>query len=46
MTPKPLGLGYDVGRFVGAVALGVLAWGSLWWLLRTAVEVAVREGRI
>jgi hypothetical protein len=43
-TPRPMGLGSDVGRLIGAVVLG----GALAWFLvrglQVAVERAILEG--
>jgi hypothetical protein len=43
-TPRPLGLGSDVGRIAGAVLIGLVLAVAYWFGLPWAFEAAIRGG--
>ena len=43
-SPRPLGLGNDMGRLIGALAIGLVLAAALWYGLEWAVEAAILEG--
>ena len=43
-SPRPLGLGNDMGRLIGAIALGVVLASALCYGLEWGVEAAILEG--
>ena len=43
-SPRPLGLGNDLGRLIGALAIGLVLASALWFGLPWAVEAAILEG--